>query len=68
MAKQRADARNNEKRKGKPSFSSIRFNDSEQFTAKAKEEFIAGVIARHGGTREEATLEAFQLLDKKLNK
>ena len=62
---QRAELKRQEKRKGKPTFSAIRFSDSEQ-PAEEKKAFIESVIASHGGTREAALLAAFKALENNL--
>ena len=65
---QRAEQRYNEKRRGTPSFAAVRFNDSDGMTADEKRDFIAKVIGKHSGTREQALMDAFTLLDEKSNK
>lgn len=65
-AQQKADKRNNEKRKGKPQFAAVRFNDSETQTAEEKRDYIANVIGKHGGTREDALIAAFVALEKEI--
>lgn len=62
---QRAELKRQEKRRGKPTFSAIRFSDSEQ-SAEDKKAFIESVITSHGGTREAALLAAFKALEKTL--
>lgn len=62
---QRAELKRQEKRKGKPQFSAIRFTDSEQ-SAEDKKTFIESVIESHGGTREAALLAAFKALENNL--
>ena len=59
-ARQRAAKAQNEKRRGGPMFGAIRMKSIQE---KAK---IDNAVFRHGGTRREALIEAFDLLDEKL--
>ena len=58
----RANKKQNEARKGTPTFSAVRFKDE---AAKAK---IDRIISEYSGTREEALIAAFDALEGKLNK
>lgn len=62
---QRAELKRQEKRKGKPTFSAIRFSDGER-SAEDKKSFVESVIASHGGAREAALLAAFKALENNL--
>ncbi|WP_299496433.1 hypothetical protein [uncultured Shewanella sp.] len=66
--RQRADRKNNEKRKGQPTFAAVRFNDDVTQTASDKKQFVANVVKQHGGNREDALMMAFQLLEERLKK
>ncbi|WP_149983312.1 hypothetical protein [Pseudoalteromonas rhizosphaerae] len=60
---QRAEQKRSAKRKGTPTFSAVRFSDSEQCSAADKKSAIDAVISRFGGTREAALIKAFELLE-----
>ncbi|HEY7866594.1 MAG TPA: hypothetical protein VIC51_11390 [Psychromonas sp.] len=63
---QRAELNRSAKRKGTPTFSAVRFSDSEKVSAADKKAAIDAVISRFGGTREAALIKAFKLLDESL--
>ncbi len=63
---QRAEQTRSAKRKGTPTFSAVRFSDSEQASAADKKAAIDAVINRFGGTREAALIAAFELLEDSL--
>ena len=63
---QRAEQTRSAKRKGTPTFSAVRFSDSEQCSAADKKAAIDAVITRFGGTREAALIKAFELLNSSL--
>lgn len=65
-AEKRRDKKNNRKRKGSPTFSAVRFNDTDNFTSGEKKRFVENTVMRHGGTREAALLDAFTLLKHQL--
>lgn len=64
---QRAEKNRSAKRKGTPTFSAVRFSDSEQCSAADKKSTIESVIKKFGDTREAALIKAFKLLDESLN-
>jgi hypothetical protein len=66
-AQQRAEVKRQTKRKGTPTFSSVRFSDCEKFSAAEKKFFIEYVIKQFGGTRETALIAAFEALKSNLN-
>lgn len=61
---QRAEKTRSSKRKGTPTFSAVRFSDSDNASASDKKESVEEVIKRLGITREAALIKAFELLDK----
>ena len=65
-ASKKRDNKNNKRRRGIPTFSAVRFNDSCHSTGGEKKAFVEDVIEQHGGTREVALLDAFSCLEQKL--
>lgn len=61
-AQQRANKKQNETRKGKPTFSSVRFNDAGEL------EKINNIILKFGKTKEAALIAAFNVLDEVISK
>lgn len=61
-AQQRANTKQNEKRQGTPTFSSVRFNDAEALNE------INRIIKATGKTKEAALIAAFSALEKELKK
>jgi len=61
-AQQRANKKQNETRKGKPTFSSVRFNDAGEL------EKINNIILKFGKTKEAALIAAFNALDEVISK
>lgn len=64
-----SDLARNERRRGTPTFSAIRHDRLASPTANQKEKAsVDAIIEKHGGTRREALLAAFALLDVELTK
>lgn len=61
-AQQRANANQNEKRKGSPTFASVRFKDASALAE------INRIIKATGKTKEAALIAAFSALEKELKK
>ena len=61
-AQQRANAKQNEKRQGTPTFSSVRFKDVDALAE------INRIIKATGKTKEAALIAAFSALEKELKK
>lgn len=61
-AQQRANAKQNAKRQGTPTFSSVRFKDAEALAD------INRIIKATGKTKEAALIAAFSALEKELKK
>jgi hypothetical protein len=59
-SQKRAEIKRSEKRKGTPTFSSVRFKD---IKSKMK---IDDIISKHKGSREEVLIAAFDALEEKL--
>ena len=59
---QRAEKKRSEKRKGTPTFSAVRFKSAED------KDMVDDVFRRHGGTREQALIDAAKSLHKELKK
>lgn len=61
-AQQRANAKQNKKRQGAPTFSAVRFKDAEALDE------INRIIKASGKTKEAALIAAFRALEKELKK
>jgi hypothetical protein len=59
---QKANAKQNEKRKGTPTYSAVRLSDIEEKT------WLDSVIEKHGGTKKDSLIRAYELLEKELGK
>lgn len=59
---QKANQNQNEKRRGKPYFAAVRL------TGENEKDWLNSIIKNHTGTRKEALIEAFKLLEKKMKK
>jgi hypothetical protein len=58
----KANANQNEKRKGTPTYSAVRLTDDNE------KQWLDSVIKKHGGTKRATLIEAYKLLEKELNK
>ena len=58
----KANENQNSKRKGSPTYASVRLSDDEE------KEWIDGVIKDFTGTKKDSLIEAYKLLEKELNK